>query len=209
MKTPIQHIIFDLGGVILNIDYLKTEAAFKAIGFPNFDELYTQFKQSPLFVQFEKGEITGEAFLAELKRYGQKTVGNQDLINAWNAMLLDLPLPHLTYLERLKPHYRLFLLSNTNEIHYENFFNHVESKIGRRDLAPYFENEYYSHQLGKRKPDEEVFHHILEAESIQPDNTLMIDDSPQHLEAAKDLGFQTWYKSQEQNLEEALGPLDL
>ncbi len=204
MKTPIQHIIFDLGGVILNIDYLKTETAFEGIGFPNFNELYTQFKQSPLFVRFEKGEISAEFFLAELKKYGKQRLSNQDLIDAWNAMLLDLPLSHLDYLEKLKPHYQLFLLSNTNEIHYKNFFNHVEGKIGRRDLKPYFTREYYSHQIGKRKPDPEVFHHIINREGIQPENTLMIDDSPQHLETARAIGFQTFYKSQEQNLPKAL-----
>lgn len=210
MTDPvIKDIVFDLGGVVLNIDYHKTERAFKSIGFPHFDELYTQFKQSPLFVRFEKGLITPESFLGELRAHSQRKVKDQTLIEAWNAMLLDLPPENLDFITQLKQDYRVFLLSNTNAIHYEAFFDQVEAMLGRRDLAPYFEKEYYSHLIGKRKPDQEVFEFIIRDAGIDPVETLMIDDSPQHLEGAKAVGFHTFNKRQDQGLEEALAPLPL
>jgi len=205
VKPEIKHIIFDLGGVILNIDYAQTAQAFKQLGFTDFDELYTQFKQSALFVQLEKGLISPEAFLAELKNHGRQQVANQPLIDAWNAMLLDLPVGNLRLLERLQTQYRLFLLSNTNAIHYQHFFDQVAELTGRRDLSPYFEQEYYSHLIGKRKPDAAVFKHIIDDRQIEPGNTLVIDDSPQHLTTAEALGFQTVLKQDNVDLAEALG----
>ena len=209
MKHQINTIIFDLGGVILNIDYHLTENAFEAIGFPNFAELYTQFKQTDLFVKLEKGVISPQDFLNQLQQYAEYEVSHQAMIEAWNAMLLDLPVENLELLEQLKDHYRLVLLSNTNAIHYECFFDQVEQLTGRRDLSPYFEKEYYSHHIGKRKPDQEVFDFILGDCHIEPENTLYIDDSPQHLETAKSLHLKTLLKDQSKALKQTLKESDL
>ena len=204
MKSKIDTIVFDLGGVILNIDYRQTEKAFQDIGFPDFAELYTQFKQTDLFVQLEKGLIDPNEFLDRLKGFATRDVTEEQIINAWNAMLLDLPLHNLHLLEELKKHYRLLLLSNTNAIHYECFFNQVENLTGRRDLSPYFEKEYYSHLIGKRKPDREVFEFIIKDRQINPEETLYIDDSPQHLETAQYLGFFTFLKDQQEELPDSI-----
>lgn len=203
-QNPIQAIIFDLGGVILNIDYHQTKEAFQDLGFPNFHELFTQFKQSPLFVELEKGAIDPGTFLAKLRQYGTKPVDDDSLIRAWNAMLLDLPMDNLAYLKKLRQHYKLYLLSNTNAIHYKHFFDKVESLIGERHLANYFDEEYYSHLIGKRKPDEEVFSYVIAQQHLQPGNTLIIDDSPQHLEKAKQMGLRTWLHEQNLPIAESL-----
>jgi len=187
----------DLGGVILTIDYQKTTDAFKALGIPDFDNLFTQFKQLPVFDQFELGEITQAVFLSKLKEYAGDHINDQALIDAWNAMLGYIPQTNLDFLNNLKQEYRIFLLSNTNELHYEAFFDYVEQWLGRRELSPYFEAEYYSHKIGKRKPEPQVFQQIVQEHNLNAEETLFIDDSPQHLEGAAQLNLQTFHKTNE------------
>jgi glucose-1-phosphatase len=117
----IKNIIFDLGGVILNIDYNRTANAFRQLGCENFDELYSQQKQSGLFDEFETGKISPQAFINELLRVLPKGISAKQVIDAWNAMLIDLPKVRLEKLLEHKQNYRTFLLSNTNAIHEEAF----------------------------------------------------------------------------------------
>lgn len=117
----IKNIIFDLGGVLTNLDYHLTINAFKKLGFTNFDEMYTQFKANPLFAEFEKGNISTEQFYTEIKKISPVPLSNQQIDDAWNAMLLDFRTDTPAFLESLKPKYKLFLLSNTNDIHYRAF----------------------------------------------------------------------------------------
>lgn len=209
LLTKIDTIIFDLGGVILNIDYERTQKAFYELGFPNFDQLYTKFKQSELFVNLEKGFITSEEFLTVLQSYSLRSVTNQQLIEAWNAMLLDLPPENLTTVQRLRDFYNIYLLSNTNAIHYSRFYDQVEELLGQRSLEAYFHQTYYSHLVGERKPDPSIFRLVAHAHSLSPGKTLFIDDSPQHVEAAKALGFYGHLKDQETPLRKTLSELGL
>src|SRR4051812_14885942 len=101
----IQNIIFDLGGIILNIDYQRTTAAFKQLGFHNFEELYSQFHLSDFFDQFETGKITADEFLDALQQKSPIPVTREQLTEAWNAMLLDFPLARLQLLQQLRNHY--------------------------------------------------------------------------------------------------------
>src|SRR5690606_20726982 len=115
--------------------------------------------------------------------------------DAWNMMLLDLPLRRLQILQQLQLHYNLFLLSNTNEIHEAAFNRILQSQTGFPGFGVFFDKIYYSHHTGLRKPQREAFELILNDHRLMPENTLFIDDSPQHVEAAKSLGIQTiWLK---------------
>lgn len=209
MQPPTNAIILDLGGVVLNIDYQRTQEAFRDLGFPDFDQLYTQFKQSELFVKLEKGHITPADFLSALRRYSSRAVTDQQLTEAWNAMLLDLPPEHLASVSQLKADYQLYLLSNTNAIHYERFFDKVEALLDQRTLRDYFRGSYYSHLVGERKPDQRIFELVSEANGLVPEQTLFIDDSPQHVEAARALGFRTHQKDQRASLPATLAYLGL
>ena len=202
-------IIFDLGGVVLNIDYDRTLEAFRSLGFHDFDQLYTQFKQSDLFVKLEKGLLEPKAFLDTLRQYSDSAVTHQDLIDAWNAMLLDLPPENLALIGELKKHYHVYLLSNTNAIHYECFFDKVEDLKKERSLAGYFHAGYYSHLIGERKPDFAVFRLLQANHGLSPASTLFIDDSPQHVEAAQMLGFRVHHKDQAEALPQTLQRLGL
>ena len=187
-----QHIIFDLGGVVLPVDYQRTVQAFAALGVPRFADVYAQARQSPLFDDLELGRISPEEFrqgLRTLMAAPHLTDAQLDL--AWNAILGDWDRDRLDMLLELKRRYRTFLLSNTNAIH-EARFLHTLSWAFERDggLNVYFERVYLSHHIHQRKPHPEAFLHVLNQNGILAQDTLFIDDSPQHIAGAKALGIQ-------------------
>jgi glucose-1-phosphatase len=188
-----KNIIFDLGGVILNIDYALTAKAFEQIQLENFDALFSQAKQQTLFDKYEKGEISSAAFRQELKKNCKIGVSDTDIDRAWNAMLLDLPKERLTILQKIKKTHRSFLLSNTNEIHIDAFHNYLLNDFKTPDLTAYFEKMYLSYKVGMRKPDAELFQLVLNENKLIAQETLFIDDSIQHIESAKKLGIQTYW----------------
>lgn len=187
----IKNIIFDLGGVILDIDYQKTITAFQNLGFADFDTHYTQAKQSGVFDDLEVGAISGEEFINSLRSFVSDDVSNQQLVDAWNALLLPWNKSRVEFLSGLRNKYNLFLFSNTNVIHKEHFFNTFQETFGHMDFDGYFTKAYYSHEFGRRKPHKESFLAILEENNLKAEKTLFIDDSIQHIEGAKEAGLQT------------------
>lgn len=189
----IKNIIFDFGGVVINIDYSRTEDAFRKLGITRFDEVYNQFRQTSVFDRFETGRIDGQEFFNEIKKLVPPGVPEKKLRDAWNAMLLDFPEEHFNLLSELKRSYRTFLLSNTNEPHLEYYFGNIKSWYGLENMDPLFEKTYYSCRLGMRKPDTEIFEFVLKDSGLLPSETLFIDDSPQHLEGAGKCGIRVFH----------------
>lgn len=191
MTRNIRHIIFDLGGVLLNIDYNLTEKAFREAGIENFGAIYSQLQQTPVFDDFETGKIDDETFIKAMQQAAGRPMTQEQIIAAWNAMLLDFPLRRLQLLQQLRNYHDLFLLSNTNSIH-ETAFNNILMREHRiPNLGVFFDRVYLSHRVGLRKPMREIFSRVLEENGLKPEHTLFIDDSPQHTEGAKTLGIQT------------------
>lgn len=186
-------IIFDLGGVILDIDYQKTANAFKQLGLNSFDEMYSQAAQSGLFDRFEIGEISSSFFLNQLLNYLPRTTTANQLVSAWNAMLLDFPPENLVFLKEINARKKTFLLSNTNEIHIQAFNRKLRQLTGENSLKPYFNQIYFSNEIGKRKPHPEIFQFVCAENELNPSRTLFIDDSIQHIEGAKKIGLQTFH----------------
>ena len=186
-----KNIIFDLGGVILNIDYNLTRKAFEDLGITDFDEMYSQANADKLFQNLETGSISEEDFFVELNNRSGSELSPLQITNAWNAILLDFRESSLELLTAIKAKYKLLLFSNTNFIHLQEFHKIYHQKERLHSFNNYFEKAYYSCEMGARKPDENSFRHILEAENIDAENTLFIDDSIQNVEAAKAMGFQT------------------
>ncbi|HVI49231.1 MAG TPA: HAD family phosphatase [Chitinophaga sp.] len=187
----IKNIIFDLGGVILNINYKLTSEAFKALGVENFDELYTQFHGSSLFNNLETGHVSVEEFLKEIRQHVPETVTDAQICDAWNAMLLDFPLQRLQLLQQLRNHYGLFLLSNTNAIHLDAFNRILMESRGIPSLATFFDRAYYSHLMGQRKPDKEAYQMVLDENGLKAEETLFIDDTQPNIKGARAMGLQT------------------
>jgi glucose-1-phosphatase len=191
--TEIKSIIFDLGGVILKLDYSKTEDEFKKNGVLRFKELYNQKKQTLLFDDFEKGKIKPEEFISSIKCSENLKIKEIDFINAWNAMLLEIPMKKLQFIDGLKKDYKIFLLSNTNEIHIKKFEDDLKKNNMLKQFYKCFDKIYYSSRMGKRKPDENCFNQVLEENGLVAENTLFIDDSIQHIEGAEKVGIKTFH----------------
>ena len=192
-QNKYKNIIFDLGNVILNIDYLLAAKAFGEVGLNTFEKQFSQAQQQQLFDLYEKGQISSQEFRDQLRTYCKKNTSDKEIDVAWNAMLLDLPASRLELLTHLKQSHRIFLLSNTNEIHILAFHDYLQKSFGIPDLTAYFEKMYLSYKIGMRKPDAEIFEFVLKENKLTPAETLFIDDSVQHIEAAKKLGIQTYW----------------
>tara|TARA_B110000902_G_scaffold135197_1_gene156773 strand:- start:43 stop:684 length:642 start_codon:yes stop_codon:yes gene_type:complete len=191
--NKIKNIIFDLGGVILNLDYTKTVDEFKKIGLLNFQDLYSQKMQNILFDDFEKGEVSSAEFISYLIDSENLKIKEIDFINAWNAMLLEIPIKKLEFINSLKKDYKVFLLSNTNEIHICKFEDDLKKNNMLNQFYKCFDKVYYSSRMGKRKPDENCFKQVLEENQLVPQQTLFIDDSVQHIKGAKRIGIETFH----------------
>lgn len=193
MQRRCSAIIFDLGGVILNIDYNATINAFKELGKSNFETLYQQAHQDRIFDQFEVGAVSAQEFRDYLKSFLPQGTTDEQINKAWNVMLLDLPAKRVDLLKRLANSHRLFLFSNTNEIHLVEFREIIRRQYDNANLLEeLFEKTYYSHLLEQRKPNAEAFQFILDQNHLDPMNTLFIDDSEQHIEGAKKVGLETY-----------------
>ncbi len=186
----IKNIIFDLGGVILNIDYQLNVDAFKAIGFDDFEASYSKAEQTYLFDNLEKGSISPETFRNGIREVSGKNLSDERIDYAWNKIILDFPEKRISLLNQLKKKYRIFLLSNTNQIHYKNYTALLQ-KLGYHDFNAIFEKAYFSHEMGMRKPDKEIFELVINEQQLIPEETLFIDDSIQHIEAAGKTGMLT------------------
>lgn len=204
---PVKNIIFDLGGVILNIDYQLTEKAFSDLGCVNFSEIYSQARQTTLFDDFEEGKIDEAAFFYKLKELSGLDVSYFDLKKAWNAMLISLPERNYRLLKELKKKYRLFLLSNTNETHIAAFTKLVEKVCPIKEFEGLFEKVYYSNQVGAKKPNVAPFLKIILENDLSPDETLFIDDSIQHIKGALKAGLKAEFLPKGKSTEELLKEL--
>jgi epoxide hydrolase-like predicted phosphatase len=188
-----KNIIFDLGGVLLNIDYTLAVKAFSKLGLAGFDSFFSQAQQKQLFDLYEKGQISSPDFRNEIKTHCKNSITDQAINEAWNAMLLDLPQERLHLLKQFQQTHRTFLLSNTNEIHIDTFNIYLQKSFDIADLSGHFEKAYLSYKVGMRKPDAEIFEMVLSENKLNPKETLFIDDSIQHIEGAKLQGIQTYW----------------
>ncbi len=195
----IKSIIFDLGGVILNISYEKTIHAFKKLGVNDFENFFTQAAQVRLFDRFDTGDISPNEFRNQLRKLSGTNIPDKQIDDAWNAMLLDLPSNRIKLLEEVRKNYRTFLLSNTNAVHYPVYMNYMKENHGINDLSALFEKQYLSFELGMRKPNRDIFERVMQENNLSSEETLFIDDSRQHVYGAREAGLQALWLNIEKN----------
>ena len=184
----IENILFDLGGVLLKIDMQKTIRAFTSLGWKEDDWKSNLHGQHQLFENLETGASTESQFRKNLRKALPGSPSDQEIDDAWNAMLIDF-LPGIAgFLTELKSSFHLYLLSNTNAIHLKRFREIFFLEYGFR-LDDLFEKTYYSHELGFRKPDPLSYLKVMKDATIFPRNTLFVDDLPANTEAAEKLGM--------------------
>lgn len=188
----IKNIVLDYGNVIFMIDFVKLKAAFTQLGIKNVDAVFGHHGQSELFDNFDKGKIDASQFRDGIREItGNAALSDAQIDAAWNSLLVGVPQGNHDLLIQLKDNYRTFLLSNNNAIHYAYCMNDIQQKYGVADNEAFFEKTYYSHLVGMRKPDAEIFELVMQEQQLRPEETLFIDDSPQHLATAQRLGWHT------------------
>lgn len=185
---PIKNIIFDFGDVFINLDKPATFHQMKAFGFTRLDDEMDQINQ-----QYEMGKISSDTFI-DFYRKRFPSSSSEQLIAAWNAILLDFPRYRLEFLKNLSASrpYKLFLWSNTNELH----LNEVQKIMGSHMYKAFiscFEKHYFSHLLGMRKPQPECFLRVLDEYDLKPCETLFVDDTMEHTKSAAGLGLKIWH----------------
>jgi glucose-1-phosphatase len=187
-----KNIIFDLGGVIIDLSVDRTVQGFAELTGKTSGEILKAYQQYPDFHAYEKGELTDQQFREALRRIFSLHDSDHELDRAWNAMLVDLPLAKLELLDKLREKYTISVLSNTNNIHLHYVNKKMLPRVSSRlSLNEYFHYHYYSHLVNKRKPEAEIFVQVLQERSFDPAETLFLDDHPDNVAAAKALGIQT------------------
>lgn len=201
MKHDIKNLLFDLGGVILNIDYNRPVEEFAKLGAQHFEKVFSQSSQSPIFDRFERGEITPAEFRSHLRKYLPEKISDSEIDQAWCSILGDLPSKRIVQLKQLKNNgYRLFLLSNTNSIHIKGFTKYLDETYGKHLFKELFEKVYFSSQIGVRKPTKKVFEYVLKENDLKANETFFIDDSKQHVDGAAKAGLQTHWLQEPQTI---------
>jgi len=185
----IQNIIFDLGGVLLNLDTLRTREAFIRMGVIQIDELFRIGHASSFFKQYEVGTINDDEFVEAALQLAHAGATREEVLVAWNAMLLDFPAERVQWLKNLKNKYRLFLFSNTNALHAEAFQRSFLDVYGS-PMDALFQKAYYSHLINVRKPEREAFEYVIHDSRLDPAATLFIDDALINVEGARSAGLQ-------------------
>lgn len=181
----IKTLLFDFGDVFLNLDKEATFRELKKLGLNAFQPEMEQLNNA-----YEKGELTSNEFINFYQKWFPQA-NKQDLVAAWNAILLDFPKHRIEFLEHLaaSKKYQMLLLSNTNEIHIDWVKNNIEYYERFKNC---FEKFYLSHEIGLRKPDAEVFEFVLNENNLSPENLFFVDDTKMHTDSAKKLGIQVW-----------------
>lgn len=195
MKLP-SCLLFDLGGVIINIDFERTLHALMPHLQPNhWHSLHTwqQLSQQPFFYAYETGQIDTSSFYQHLLGYTKADCQIQHIEQAWMALLLDIPAARIELLQYLRQQgYQLWLLSNTNPAHIERIQQMLHAQF-HTDLSKLFDRLFLSYEIGLTKPNPSIYQYVLQATKQAAHNILFLDDSLANLKAAQDLGFQVYH----------------
>ncbi|GAB2954955.1 HAD family phosphatase [Hymenobacter coalescens] len=205
--SRLPHLLFDFGGVIINIDYNRTLEAMRALSRVGSTIEFTQAAQSALFDDLETGRIAPDDFRYGLRQhYDLHHATDAELDAAWNAMLLDVPLERLEYIRSLREQgYQTALLSNTNSIHIAVINERLRRDYGlQQGIADVLDRVFYSQEVGLRKPGREIFEHVLREMNWRAEETLFVEDSIQHIRTAEALGIPTLFLAPPLTLTEAL-----
>lgn len=191
---PIENVILDLGGVLLDLDERATYQAFVRLGLKSVPPDLTVAN-----LDFQRGKLSAPQFADYLRRYLPEGVSRDQVCRAWCAMLGQIPEHRREYLRRLGRCYRLFLLSNTDDIHIEC----LRTRMDLEDFERLFERVYYSQRTGFRKPESRIFRLVLTENGLDASRTLFVDDTRENIEGAKALGLQTrWLDLSHDSFEE-------
>jgi glucose-1-phosphatase len=203
--NPIANILFDFGNVIIDIDSAGAFERIAAFRSQDMNEETYRTQIIHLAEKFEVDAISKDDFISGILDLTSPDTRAEDVVDAWNSMLVGIPKYRFGMLESLKQNFNLLLLSNTNQLHIAWVHEHLESTHGIDDFeSRFFHDVYYSHMIKARKPDPAAFLHVIESSYITPAKTLFIDDVQEYLDAAGKLGFQTMLSPPQEEIAETL-----
>jgi putative hydrolase of the HAD superfamily len=197
-------ILFDLGGVLMDLHMEKTYSAFAALGFMGFEKHFDSYSGSPFIELFEEGRLTPEAFISKIKENCTENTTNEKIREAWNAMLGEISIQKIELLQVLKKKYLLFLYSNTNALHVAYLHQYYDHLFGTGVFQQCFTKIYYSYEMGIRKPHAAGFLQILAEQKLLPEELFYIDDGAMHIATAKKLGINSLFWKMNRNITTAL-----
>lgn len=185
-------LLFDLGNVIVDLDIPATARSLEMLAGTRKEELNAFLLANRWLERYEVGEFSDETFLDGIKSCLPEGITSQQVRDAWNAMLLHIPLARLHWLAGLRNKYRVALLSNTNGIHLDWVHDHLLQEYGLTGYEAYcFDTTFYSHRIGQRKPETACYKLVLEKLRLNARDVLFIDDVPENTAAAASLGIRT------------------
>jgi FMN phosphatase YigB (HAD superfamily) len=189
MKNSTEHIIFDLGGVLLNIDLERIYTGFAEI--LTGDEGMVTWIRTELIPAYDTGQISTHEFLEKLSIYLKPGYSEDDIVKIWNSIILDFPAERLELLRKLKKSYQVHLLSNINDLHAHCFESRFQEWFNE-DPRTYFDHFFYSHHIGRRKPDVTTYTWVIEQLESTPEKMVFIDDMPENIAGASAAGLQAY-----------------
>lgn len=199
-----KYIIFDLGGVIIDIDFEQTYRAFGKLSGKSNEELHQATFLTKAYEQYESGLITDTEFRNELRTRLALTCSDNEIEAAWNALLLDFNLQALIEIQKLKGQFPMYLLSNTNRIHFNYCNQKLKNQLAGVDFYQLFDQLFLSYEMGHRKPSMEIYKQVVDKLLCNPDEILFIDDLAANINAAKSIGFQTIHLVDNQKIRKEL-----
>ena len=180
-----KNIIFDLGGVLVGFNRQRSINAFERIGCEKVADYIRDHRTEDLFYRIELGEISTHDFCEEVRQMTATNADDEAIIHAWNVLLTPVTTERIKRLEELrKEGHRLFLLSNTNDMHWQ---------YCRHQLVGCFERVFLSYEMQLAKPDPRIFAEVLQQAGIDAHDTLFIDDNADNIAAAASLGIETYH----------------
>lgn len=187
----INTFIFDLGGVIIDLDEQATIQSFSKLSKIPEQDILDIVSNSHLFQDYEKGLVSDDVFRKGVNKAFGTTLSDAQIDTCWNAMLKSITIDRLNLLLSLKEKYKVIVLSNTNSIHIKAFNKILEKVSGKDSLTFFAHHVFFSHKLNMRKPDEEIYREILRLSASNPTESLFMDDKLENLRGAHKTGIQT------------------
>jgi len=200
----IENIVFDLGGVIIDLDSNEPIRRFKEIGIADADKLLDPYEQKGIFLALENGEIDVNTFCNQLRRHAGKELSFEDITWGWLGFIVHVPQYKLDYLLTLRAHYKVYLLSNTNPIIQEQWARTSTFSEAGQPINDYFDKMYTSYEVGVTKPDRRIFEFMLKDSGINPSKTLFVDDGSKNIDVGLSFGMHTYQPQNGEDWREAI-----
>ncbi len=186
----IKNLLFDLGGVIMDIEKANCVEAFRKLGLKNPESYFGEFSQQGIFMLLERGDVSVGDFHAALRPNMPEGITDEEIDKAFCLFLTGIPVKRLRDLQQLRKHYKVYMLSNTNPIMWNSTIKDEFTKDGLQ-REDYFDGIVTSFIANSLKPEEKIFRYAEHTLGIKPTETIFLDDSQANLDAAAKLGFHT------------------